>query len=502
MAGDSSVIPASTTAPTEAVGSLARAGVVILLLMMATIFLSGVILQIGVTPDFPWLLAAGDWILQHRQLPATDLFSWTAADRPWVLYQWGFEALLAAIHHLAGYDGVAVVFAWAVLITYLIVPLVSCRQRTPVMLLALLNAPILVVLTVNMSIRPMIVTSGGLLLQHLLIEALRRRAIDPPKACCAVFLIYVAWANLHTGFTLGIIALLLTMVGDWLEPRLRRGSERPAALAPMQVSALIVAATFGSMLTPYGLQLHMYVASLASAAAINARIDELSQPDYSFKQFQLFLALVLLFVVAVLRQPRAARPADILLVASSVLATLFAARFVVWAALYLSLMLPDAVARAWPSVRRTCTLPSSRSLTWIIALATLMVPPSLIAYGVTDPVGPLCKPVLPAIHAYLAARSTHDHLLTDPITGSCMIAAAPGVPVFIDTRFDFYGSEFSTETLDALAVRPGWNNFLSRYAINIAVLERSRPLAQAFAVDKRFSLLYGDDEAVVVRRLP
>ena len=83
-----------------------------------------------------------------------------------------------------------------------------------------------------------------------------------------------------------------------------------------------------------------------------------------------------------------------------------------------------------------------------------------------------------------------------------MIAAAPGVPVFIDTRFDFYGSEFSTETLDALAVRPGWNNFLSRYAINIAVLERSRPLAQAFAVDKRFSLLYGDDEAVVVRRLP
>jgi len=502
MAEDSSVTPASIKAPTEAVGSVARAGVVILLVMMATIFLSGVILQIGVTPDFPWLLATGDWILQHRQLPETDLFSWTETARPWVLYQWGFEALLAAIHRFAGYAGVAVSFAWAVLITYLIVPLVRCAHRTPAMLIALIGALVLVVLTVNMSIRPMIATSGGLLLQHLLIEAMRRRAIDLYKACCAVFLIYVAWANLHTGFTLGLIALLLTMLGDWLEPRLRRDPGRPPALAPMQVSAVIVAATFGSMLTPYGLKLHMYVASLASATAVNARIDELSQPDYSFKQFQLFLALVLVFVFSVLRQPRAARPADILLVASSVLATLFAARFVVWAALYLSLMLPDAVARAWPGVRRTCTLPSSPSLSWIIALTTFVVPPSLIAYGVADPVGPLCKPVLPAIHAYLAARSTHDRLLTDPITGSCMIAAAPGVPVFIDTRFDFYGSDFSTETLDALALRPGWQNFLNRYAINIAVLDRSRPIAQAFALDKRFSLLYGNDEAVVVRRLP
>jgi hypothetical protein len=86
--------------------------------------------------------------------------------------------------------------------------------------------------------------------------------------------------------------------------------------------------------------------------------------------------------------------------------------------------------------------------------------------------------------------------------GSCMIAAAPGMPVFIDTRFGFCGSDFSTETLDALAVQPDWKNFLDRSAINIAVLDRSCPLAQAFAVDSRFSLLYGNDEAVVVRRLP
>ena len=83
-----------------------------------------------------------------------------------------------------------------------------------------------------------------------------------------------------------------------------------------------------------------------------------------------------------------------------------------------------------------------------------------------------------------------------------MIAAAPGVPVFIDTRFDFYGSDFTTETLDALELKPGWRGFIDRYAIDIAVLNRGLSLAEKFAIDQKISVLYADDEAVVVRRLP
>lgn len=156
-------------APAQPLRSLALSGAVVFLTVLAAIFLSGVILQIGVTPDFPWLLASGDWILLHRQLPTKDLFSWTAGDRPWLLYQWGFEALLASINHVAGYAGVATVFAWAVLVIYLLVPLITSSRRTPVTLVAVIAAATLVVITVNMSIRPMIVTSAGLLLQYLLI---------------------------------------------------------------------------------------------------------------------------------------------------------------------------------------------------------------------------------------------------------------------------------------------------------------------------------------------
>src|ERR1700719_1400361 len=34
--------------------------------------------------DLGWLLATGRWIAQHRQIPSTDVFSYTAQGQPWI----------------------------------------------------------------------------------------------------------------------------------------------------------------------------------------------------------------------------------------------------------------------------------------------------------------------------------------------------------------------------------------------------------------------------------
>ena len=106
-----------------------------------------------------------------------------------------------------------------------------------------------------------------------------------------------------------------------------------------------------------------------------------------------------------------------------------------------------------------------------------------------------------AIEAYAAQRSGMERLLTDPVSGSCIIAAAPGTRVFIDTRFDFYGKAFSIAALDALALKPGWRELIEAQRIEAALLDRKRPLAEALAADPRFTILFRNEEAVVVRRL-
>ena len=34
------------------------------------------------TPDLPWILQAGEWMIRRHALPTIDLFSWTHAGRP------------------------------------------------------------------------------------------------------------------------------------------------------------------------------------------------------------------------------------------------------------------------------------------------------------------------------------------------------------------------------------------------------------------------------------
>jgi hypothetical protein len=133
------------------------------------------------------------------------------------------------------------------------------------MLAALVGAPVLVVLTVNTSIRPMIVTSGGLSLQHLLIDTVRTAQLICAKPAVVIFLIYVVWVSFKTGFTLGPHRASAHKVWGLARTFAAEQDDRPLALARMQVSALILAATFGSMLTPYGPKLDMYSASLASS---------------------------------------------------------------------------------------------------------------------------------------------------------------------------------------------------------------------------------------------
>ena len=469
--------------------------------VLSAFFLAGVILRLGATPDLPWLKAAGHWILDHGQLPATDPFSWTAAERPWVLYQWGFEAALAALDRVAGHAGVAVAFAWAALAIYLLVPLYAAPPRTPAPLAAGIAAAGLVIVSVNLSIRPMIATSAGLLVQHLLIDRLRSGRIGLRAACVATALLYVAWANLHTGFAIGLIALLLTLLGDWGERRFPAAHAFWASpLRPGQVAALFGTAALGSALTPYGFALHVYLIEMASDAAINSRIDELRGPDFALLQFRLFLVLGIVSVAASMRGRRVLRPSNTLIWAATLVATLVAARFVVWASLYFVLLLPGAVMNAWPALRSGAPR-IGRSLIFTLTAVVAIAPPLLAWRGLADPLGLDCARLETAIRVYEAKRMPSERLLTDPLSGSCMISIAPGIPVFIDTRFDFFGGEFSAAALDLLALKPGWRAQLDRWRIDAAVIDRRRPLAEALAIDPRFLILYRDDEAVVVRRL-
>jgi len=53
-------------------------------------------------PDFWFHLKTGQYILQKRVIPKTDLFSFTNFGRPWVTHEWLSEAIFYAVYSRLG----------------------------------------------------------------------------------------------------------------------------------------------------------------------------------------------------------------------------------------------------------------------------------------------------------------------------------------------------------------------------------------------------------------
>src|SRR5580698_6585703 len=57
-------------------------------------------------PDIWWQLLSGRWMLEHRQVTHTDVFSYTMAGKPWINVKWLYEIFIALLEKATGPMGV------------------------------------------------------------------------------------------------------------------------------------------------------------------------------------------------------------------------------------------------------------------------------------------------------------------------------------------------------------------------------------------------------------
>jgi len=53
-------------------------------------------------PDVWWHIKLGDWIIAHHQIPAGELFAYTAFGNPLVAHEWLSETIFAALSAVGG----------------------------------------------------------------------------------------------------------------------------------------------------------------------------------------------------------------------------------------------------------------------------------------------------------------------------------------------------------------------------------------------------------------
>ena len=156
-----------------------------------------------IDPDTLWQITVGQWILDHRAVPETDVYSFTKNGQPWISTQWLAQVLYAKAFSFAGWSGPVVLAATAIAATFaLLARFLSRRlsESTTLVFIAAalaLTVPHLLARPHVLALPVMVAWVAGLVAAADQCEAPRWRLLP----------LMALWANLHGGFVFGLMLI-------------------------------------------------------------------------------------------------------------------------------------------------------------------------------------------------------------------------------------------------------------------------------------------------------
>lgn len=468
----------------------------------------------AITVDYPWLLESGRAVIAQGELPGTDIFSWTHGEEPWVQYQWLFEVGLVYVEDLLGIDWMIRLFMLLVVAIYILIPLFAgVPRKVSYVLTVTIGSLALLISTVNISIRPGLITTLFLLIQYMTLAKMRRGEMFF-GGFAIIGAMYLLWGNIHMGVILGILSLLLMLAGDFLEKYELRTFD-PAdpeiegqPLSPAIYLAIFALAFFVSLLNPYGLHIYERIIDISSQANHTANIDELKALNIQWTQGKLMLLLVGLFMVTLTFSRRALAAREILHIVVFTAMGMFAGRLVIWPVLFIVLILPKALHHVWtdmksrhPGLQPLLGAPEEfRTMFVGLVVAfgvgmTLVIPHNLAKQELG-----VCEELMPGLEKIAALRRPDDRMFNDPTSGSCLLLVDPKAKLFIDPRFDFYGGDFLAEAAAAMRMERDWREVLDRWGADSVIMRRAWPIAGALDAADDFEKLFDDGIIAYYRR--
>jgi hypothetical protein len=286
--------------------------------------------QIGATsltdPDTCWLLAVGRWILSHGALPQSDPFSWTQyhaipGNGAYVPYQWLASLIFYSLYSAVGAKGLLLFVSTLVLAAFLLLPLVLARKLgVSLWLQAMLSVLAVSAGSFHFPLRPELFSY--LLIAILLCYLLQEHFVQPTagpappdsqsqtskaKAKARVLLnglqglfLFTLWANLHSGFALGLVIVLLTCLFSALATIFTPAGYRGKGYCLGRLLVFFGGALVGSLITPFQFRLYAYLPELffSPTNKFNQELLPLSGRELLSQNYQPFLILQLLFIAS------------------------------------------------------------------------------------------------------------------------------------------------------------------------------------------------------------
>jgi hypothetical protein len=464
-----------------------RVFVMVLALGLLTLAMRGV-----ADPDVWWHLRTGELILQNHRIFHTDPYSFTRAGQPWVNHEWLSEIFIYGLYHSLGWCGLIVAFGLIPAAAFMVMFWRSPGQPYVAGLLTLWGA---FAAAPTWGIRPQMFS---FLLASVFLFILESSAEHPSRLWWTVPVLWL-WVNLHAGYALGVIFLLVFLIGEVLNAGFGFESSEAAKRRLPRLALALAGCLAVVPINPNGLRMYWYPWETLSSRAMHSYIEEWFSPNFHEPQHWALLFLILAVIFAAGLAPRKIRPREYLLLALTLCGALRSVRHIPFFVLVAVPLLCEHVG--WRLKAPTVSHHWTRLL---VNSAVVVAYTAFTVFHARTLV--IHQPALEAERFPSAAVSflAHHRRSLAPVLnyyswgGYLIWKLYPEYRVLIDGRADLYGDTFLDDLATVYYVRDGWSQTMRNWNIRTVILPPDFPLATVLRAEPGWIEIYRDPEAVVL----
>jgi len=460
--------------------------------------------------DTGYHIKTGEVILDTGRVPRTDIYSFITPPLKWTAHEWLSEVFMAGVFRAAGLTGVVVFFALLLAATHWLLYVALRQKSDDILLCTVVTLLATVTASSHWLARPHVFSMPLTLLWYHLLD---RFQYNDKATLKYLPMLMLLWVNLHGGFMLGIVLLLIYLVGNFAYSVTASPAKALGYRAKVKALGLTTFLTIAAcLINPVGIDIFWFPLRVTSDRFIMDWVIEFMSPN--FHQALPFKYMFMAMIAAL-----ALSPARLNLIEGALLTlvsymALYSVRHVavfaiVGAPILLRLcsglitQLPKRLSEFYQA-RRNIFVDLDAQLVgklWPVLGVSLVI--GLAALGAlrvkfSDKTFPV------AAVEFLKREKLGGNMFNNDEFGDYVIFSVwPQYKVFADGRSDMYGAKHGGPYLKVAGLQPGWKEVLQRYDIAWIFFQTKTALSAALVEEPEWHPIYSDKVATIfVRKTP
>jgi hypothetical protein len=491
------------------------------------LFISIFVAVIGLGPrmfnvdgDLGRHITIGEYILETREIPTSDIFSHTMIDEPLTPHEWASQLVFAFMHRLAGLGGIVWFCALLIAGTFSLV-YQQCVRRSGMVLVSL-GISILAAASSSLHwlTRPHLFTILFIVVWVYGLEQLRSGKLSGWWYYPIVMLF---WVNLHGAYISGFVILGIYLVGELFNHAIKLdatvcGEVQPAPSLYARLKTYLIAggsSLLVTVLNPSGWNIWKTSVGFLGNRYLVSHTAEYLPPNFHDPSTWPFLIMVVFSIILLGLHYRRVSAISLLMLAGWTAMSLYSVRNVPLYAVLVAPILSEICAREIKTSKmmegfKTLQIRISQvestlrgylwSLFFVILFGFALYKGIVVDFDFQG--NEFSRAVFPVDAVEWMGKNQQSGRIFNyfPWGGYLLYRSWPSELVFIDGQTDFYGEALTREYEQVITLTQDWKTILDKYQVSRVLMPSDSLLVRELNSDSNWMEVYKDSTASILVR--